>query len=200
MIDKVNGQVFVINHAVGGGTCSGLGALILERIADKGMDEYFGSFNPSSKHYLENGMYHLELKYDNELLLFNDKLIGQNKQIEHLKYRNMKLQMQIHLKQTLSSDFLIIFESGTSFKNSFISSINFNYNKSSQNMNLIKSYNNNSKGIIFKRVKDCSYTFASNVYIDKIIGITTKSRQQHIQSCISTLNNCICTFNIIYRI
>ncbi len=117
----------------------------------------------------------------------------------------MKLQMQIHLKQTLSSDFLIIFESGTSFKNSFISSINFNYNKSSQNMNLIKSYNSKINGnknntIIFKRVKDCSYTFASNVYIDKIIGITTKSRQQHIQSCISTLNNCICTFNIIYRI
>eukprot|EP01084_Bolivina_argentea_P020982 38978_1 len=145
----------------------------------------------------------IESQTQNDESKTDNTILEQNKIIEHLRYRNQKLQMQIHLKETLNFSFLIIFESSTSFKNSFISSINFNYNTSSPNMNLIKPYNKgsiNNKNIIFKRVKDCSYAFASSVYIDKIIGITTKSRQQHIQSCVSTLNNCVCKFNIIYRI
>eukprot|EP01084_Bolivina_argentea_P042670 78668_1 len=71
------------------------------------------------KHYLDYGTYHLELKMDHEILLLNNKLLQQNKIIEHLRYRNQKLQMQIHLKETLNFSFLLIFESSTSFKNSF---------------------------------------------------------------------------------
>ena len=36
--------------------------------------------------------------------------------------------------------------------------------------------------------------------INKIIGITSKSKQQHISQCVCAMNGCICTFNIIYRI
>ncbi len=69
--------------------------------------------------------------------------------------------MQIHLKEQLNLCFLIIFESSSSNKNSFISSL-INYICSTQNMNLIKAYNshkggNNNNKIMFKRVKDCSY-------------------------------------------
>eukprot|EP00484_Ammonia_sp_Unknown_P010491 CAMPEP_0197076944 /NCGR_PEP_ID=MMETSP1384-20130603/212367_1 /TAXON_ID=29189 /ORGANISM="Ammonia sp." /LENGTH=786 /DNA_ID=CAMNT_0042515803 /DNA_START=21 /DNA_END=2381 /DNA_ORIENTATION=- len=159
------------------------------------------------RHYQEYGVYHTELKMNavteslrEELKNLEKKITAQNKSIEHLKYRNSKLQMQIHQKETLRDDFLIVFESDLN-KNSFVSSVNFKYNSSMQNHHLIKPLSWNKEQIIYKRVKDCSYCFGSNVYIDQIIGITSKSKQQHIQSCVSTLSSkCICTFNVIYRV
>eukprot|EP01083_Nonionella_stella_P011912 33790_1 len=151
------------------------------------------------EHYAECAVYHLELKMESMMRSMEKKLATASKSIEHLKYRNCKLQMQIHQKHALKDDFFIIFESNEN-KNSFVCGINFSYNSSVQNMHMVKSLNPRKDIIIYKRVKDTSYCFAANVLIDKIIGITTKSKQQHIASCVSAMSNCICTFNVMYRV
>merc|ERR1712129_162414 len=128
------------------------------------------------------------------------RLHSQHKSIEHLKYRNVKLQMQIHQKQRLKSDFLIVFESSNN-DNAFLSSMNFDYNSDCPNTQSIKPLTVSQRSrerVIFSRVKDCSYAFAANCNVDEIIGITAKAKAQH-KASLGT-SRPITLFNVIYRI
>ena len=171
-----------------------------EDVNDKRKIRHDDDDNKSTHHHqLEQRLNAICESFKEQIEKLEKKVNLQSKSIEHLRYRNCKLQMQIHQKQTVKDDFLIIFESSDN-KHSFITSLNFKYNSSQQNVQLIKPLNYRKESVIFKRVKDCSYCFAPNVSIDEIIGITSKSKQQHINSCVKTMNSCICTFNIVYRI
>merc|ERR1712232_1092006 len=75
---------------------------------------------PSPKNEKENSILSIEERMDAMEHLFREQLVkmekrlhSQSKSIEHLKYRNCKLQMQMHAKQGCANDFLIIFESSS---------------------------------------------------------------------------------------
>lgn len=125
-------------------------------------------------------------------------VVGQQKVIEALKQKNSKLQMKLHGKSTLRGDFLIIFESSTKGKNAFVSSLRLDYN--AMNHSVLKPLRRGKHSPIFKRVKDCAYAVATQVPIDRIIGVTAKAKEQHIASCACVMSHCVCSFTAIYRI
>jgi len=125
-------------------------------------------------------------------------VMGQQKAIELLKQKNLKLQMKLHGKRNLRGDFLIIFESSSKSKNAFVSSLKLEYN--SMNHSVVKPLRRRKDSPIFKRVKDCAYAVASQVAIDRIIGVTAKAKEQHIASCAAVMGQCVCSFTAIYRI
>jgi len=157
------------------------------------------------QHYKEQAMHHLELRVQSldrslraEVERLEATVSGQQKDIELLKHKNSRLQMQLHTKRNSSGDFLIVFESSQS-KTSFVSSLNLEHH--SMTHSVVKPLERHKKRpVIFKRVKDCAYAVASNVTIDRVIGITAKAKAQHIASCVGTLSHCVCTFNALYRV
>eukprot|EP00485_Elphidium_margaritaceum_P008449 CAMPEP_0202696160 /NCGR_PEP_ID=MMETSP1385-20130828/9489_1 /ASSEMBLY_ACC=CAM_ASM_000861 /TAXON_ID=933848 /ORGANISM="Elphidium margaritaceum" /LENGTH=732 /DNA_ID=CAMNT_0049352273 /DNA_START=46 /DNA_END=2241 /DNA_ORIENTATION=+ len=159
------------------------------------------------QHYEDNAMFHMECKlnamqteFKQEITTLEQTVVSQKKTIDHLKYKSVKLQMQVHQKQPIKGDFLIIFESEHQ-KHSFVCSLNFGYNASHQNSRILKAQSSRRDHIVYRRIKDCSYCVASNVHIDEIIGITSKAKQQHIQQCTPVMSSkCICSFNVVYRI
>ena len=93
---------------------------------------------------------------------------------------------------------MLRFESSSRSKNAFVSSLKLEFN--SVNHTVIKPLDRRKDGIIYKRVKDCAYAVATQVPIDRIIGITAKAKAQHIASCVGTLSHCVCRFNAVYRV